>query len=268
MHMSPTIKPFANANPAAPNHRYIPCVPIAVSVSLVAAQALAKKLETLVSMNSPELVSISPIDFANIQLKKSELRLKVDECAVTDKALLDVCLLNIKDLFTHLAAYLIALGQATEFGAKEDLLLNMRSSLKLVHDYAASMNLDVADYCIDDIISPEMMLEACLKRVQFLQKRWQDNYFKSIELALQLQRDAVYGATASCLTEICQHGLDNQITLEPMPQAQEDVLVALATFVDLPFSGEWPVLREKIIVSANLENAGQAVNKYAEGGLQ
>lgn len=268
MHMSPTIKSLATANPAAADLRYIPCVPIAVSASLVAAQALAKKLETLVSMNSPELVSISPIDFANIQLKKSELRLKVDECAVTDKALLDVCLLNMKDLFTHLAAYLIAHGRIAEFGANEHFLSNMQSSLKLVHDYAASMHLCVADYCVDGIIFPEMLFETCLKRLQFFQKRWQENYFQSIELALKLQRDSVYGAAASCLTEICQHGLDSQITLEPMPQAQEDVLVALATFVDLPYSGEWPVLREKIIVSANLENASQTDNKSAEGGLQ
>lgn len=47
--------------------------------------------------------------------------------------------------------------------------------------------------------------------------------------------------------EICQDSLDNQITLEPTPQAQEDVLVALSTFVDEPFSGEWPVLRLRVI---------------------
>jgi hypothetical protein len=113
-----------------------------------------------------------------------------------------------------------------------------------------------ADYCLIGVIYPEMLFDACLKRVQVLQKRWQDNYFQSIELALQLQRDAVYCAAASCLTEICQHGLDNQISLEPTPQAQEDVLVALATFADKPFSGEWPVLRQRVIVLGN------------EGGLQ
>ena len=244
--------------------RFVPCVPTSISSALVASQPLARNL----AVSVPELAHLSHSDFEKIQFKKSELRLKVDECAITDEALLDVCLFNMKDLFTHLAAYLVALGQVTEFGAKEDLLLNMRSSLKLVHDYAASMYLDIAGFSVDGIIFPEMLFETCLKRVQFLQKRWQDNYFKSIELALQLQRDAVYGAAASCLTEICQHGLDSQITLEPMPQAQEDVLVALAMFVDLPFSGEWPALREKIIVSTNLENAGQTDNKSAEGGLQ
>lgn len=265
MNISSTIKPLAIANPAAANLRYIPCVPIAVSASLVAAQALSKKLAAFASIHSPELTSISSVDFANIQLKKSKLRLKVDECAVTDEALLDVVFLNMRDLFTHLAAYLIEHGRVAEFGAKEDLLSNMQSSLKLVHDYAASMHLDVADYCVDGIISPDMLLEACLKRVQFLQKRWKDNYFQSIELALQLQRDAVYGAAASCLTEICQHGLDCQITLEPMPQTQEDVLIALATFVDLPFSGEWPALREATISLGIQGSMGKDMN---EGGVQ
>lgn len=63
----------------------------------------------------------------------------------------------------------------------------------------------------------------------------------------------MYGAAASCLMEISQDGLDNQIMLEPTPQAQEDVLVALATYKDLPFCGEWPVLRQLVII---LENEG------------
>jgi hypothetical protein len=88
-----------------------------------------------------------------------------------------------------------------------------------------------------------------------LQKQWQDHCFQTIELSLQLQKDAVFGAVAACLTEVCQHGLDNQITLEPTPLAQEDVLVALAMFVDAPFSGVWPILRER---TTSLKSAGGA----------
>ena len=95
-----------------------------------------------------------------------------------------------------------------------------------------------------------------MKRVQVLQKSWQNNYFQSIELALQLQRGAIYGAAASCLSDICQDGIENQITIEPTPQMQEDVLVALSTFADMPFTGEWPVLRQRVVAMGN------------EGGVQ
>jgi hypothetical protein len=243
---STTAKPLANIN------FYVPCVPNSVSANLVAAQPLAKRLAT----SAPELAHLSLVDFAAIQLKKSELRLKVEECAMTDEALLDVCVLNVGDLFSNLAAYLIALGLVAENSENVNLQTKLQDSLNQVHAYAAAMDLVAGDYCVDAVFNPEKLFDACLKRVQELQKNWQDNYFQSIELALQLQRDAVFEAAASCLMQICDHGLENQISLEPMPQAQEDVFVALATFVDLPFSGEWPVLQQRGIVLGN------------EGGLQ
>jgi hypothetical protein len=250
------------ANPLAVNNFFVPCVPLAVSTNLVSAEPLAKQLATSVASTAPELVNLSHVEFSNIQLKKSELRLKIDECAMADEALLDACLLNVCDLFANLTAYLMTLGRVAETDDMESLQAHTQASLKLIHDYAAAMGLALADYCAgddSDAINPRMLFDACLKRVQALQKRWQGNYFRSIELALQLQRDAVYGAAASCLMEICQNGLDNQISLEPTPQAQEDVLVALATFVDAPFSGEWPVLRQRVIVLGH-ENT--------EGGVQ
>lgn len=223
---------------------FVPCVPIAVSTSLVATHVLAKRLTT----TAPELAHLSLADFVGIQLKKSELQLKADECALTHEALLDVCLLNVEDLFSSLSAYLLALGQVEETSDNEKLQTNLQASLKQVHAYAEAMDLAVADYCVGGVIYPEMLFDCCLKRIQLLQKQWQDHCFQTIELSLQLQKDAVFGAVAACLTEICQHGLANQITIEPMPSAQEDVLVALATFVDLPFAGEWPALREKVKV--------------------
>jgi hypothetical protein len=241
-----------DTNPFATGNFYVPCVPIAVSANLVAVQPVAKRL----AASASELAHLSLADFVDIQLKKSELRLTVDECALTDEALLDVCMLNVRDLFANLAAFLIAQGQVAENSPNDNLQINLQVSLQQVHAYAAAMGVVAAEYCIEGVIHPEMLFEACLKRLQVLQKRWQDNHFQSIELALQLQRDAVYAAAANCLMEICQDGLDNQIALEPTPQVQEDVLVALATFVDLPFSGEWPVLRERVIVLGN------------EGGVQ
>ena len=232
--------PFTLTNPLAANNFYVPCVPIEVSANLVAAEPLAKNLAASVISSSPEFVNLSLADFASIQLKKSELRLKVDECAMTDEALLDACLLNVGDLFANLAVYQMMLGQGVESDVNE--------TLERLHAYAAVIGLVVDMYFVDGAIHPEMLFDACLKRVQVMQKRWQNNYFQSIELALQLQRDAVYGAAASCLMELCQDGLNNQITLETTPLAQEDVLVALSTFVDSPFSGEWPVLRQRVIV--------------------
>jgi hypothetical protein len=254
----------ATTNPLAANKLYVPCVPLSVSANLVAAEPLAKILAASVSASAPELAQVSLIGFGGIQQKKSELQLKVDECAEGDEALLEVCLLNVEDLFANLTAYLMALGQFSECGGSgvsgaSEVQSHAQVSLKLVHDYAAAMGLAVSDYCVAGVLKPEMLFDACLKRVQMLQKRWLDNYLQSIELTLQLQRDAVFGAVASCLMEICQDGLDNQITLEPSPQVQEDVLVSLATFVDSPFSGEWPVLRQRVIVLGN---------KYAEEGVQ
>lgn len=220
---------------------FVPCVPIAVSTSLVATHVLAKRLAS----TAPELAHLSFSNFTSIQFKKSELHRKTEECAATRKALLDVFLLNVGDLFANLSVYVLAPGHVSERSDNENLQSNLQTSLKRVHDYAASMDLLAADYCVDDVIFPEMLFDCCLKRIQLLQKQWQDQFFQTIELSLQLQKDAVFGAVAVCLTEVCQHGLDNQITLEPTPLAQEDVLVALASFVDAPFAGEWPVLRKK-----------------------
>jgi hypothetical protein len=235
--------PSTLANPLAVNNLFVPCVPISVSANLVASEPLVKKLAAVVSSSTPELANLSITDFARIQLKKSELRIKVDECAAVEVALLDACLLNIEDLFSDLAAYQTMLGQ----GVQEDV----DEALKRIHAYSAAIGLAADKYCVESAIHPDMLFDACLERVQALQKRWQDNYSQSVELALQLQRDVVYGAAASCLMKICQDGLDNQISIEPTPQAQEDVLVAMATFVDAPFSGEWPVLRQRVIVSGH-----------------
>lgn len=192
---------------------YVPCVPSSVSANLVAVQPLAKRL----AVSAPELVHLSLSKFASIQAKKSELRVQVDECTMTQEALLDVCLLNVADLFSNLIAYLMALGQVAENRENENLQINLQTSLNQVHAYAAAMDLVTADYCLDGEIHPEMLFVACLQRIQILQKGWQDNYFQSIELSLAFQRDALYGAAASCLMEICHDGLDNQITLEPPP---------------------------------------------------
>jgi hypothetical protein len=237
---------------------YVPCVPISISANLVTVQPLAKRL----AASMPELAHLSLADFASIQHKKTELRIKGDECAINLEALLDVCLLNVADLFANLTAYLIAQGQVAENRENINLQTNLQDSLQQVHAYATAMDLVAADYCLDGDIQPEMLFDACLQRIQILQKRWQDNSLQSIELALELQRDAVCGAAASCLMEISQNGLDNQITLEPPPQTQEDVLVALSAFVDLPFSGEWPALRQRVIV------LGKQGNTANEGGVQ
>ena len=244
--------PTISKSPVATNNLYVPCVPIAISASLVSAQPLAMRLAASATSSTSKLADLSLTDFDSIQLKNSELRLKVDECSATDEVLLDVCLVDMHDLFSNLARYQIMLGQLTETDVDEKLQSGVKIALQQVHAFAAAMGLVSADYCVDGVIHPDLILDSCMKRMQLLQNRWKNNYFLSIELALQLQTDAVYGAAASCLTEICQDGLGNQITLDPTPLAQEDVLVALSTFVDLPFSGVWPVLRKR----TSLVNSG------------
>lgn len=265
MNASNLATPSAVANKFSNNNLYVPCVPISVSVNLVAASTLAKRLSVAVLETSPALVKTSLTEFAEIQRKKSELRLKTDECSITNEALLDVCLLNIEDAFSHLVAYLLARGRVAESMENQNAQDNAQISLNLVHEYAAAVGLIVTDYCVDGEVQPEMLFAACLKRVEMLQKRWQDNYFESMDLALQLQRDSVFGAVAACLSVICQHGLENQITLEPMPQTQTDVLGALATCVDFPFSDQWPKLREHGIV---FDHQGKAIHADSKGGVQ
>lgn len=255
----------STVNQTATNRLFVPCVPISVSVNLVAASALADRLSAAVLKTSLTLVKTSFIDFTEIQRKKTELRSQIEECGIANEALLDVCKLNIEDLFSHVAAYIMAQSHVAEGIENSNAQVNAEISLQLVRDYAASVGLVVEDYCKDGIVQPEMLFTACLKRVETLQKRWQNNYFQSIELGLQLQREGVFSAVAACLSAICQDGLENQISLDPMPKAQEDVLGALATCADFPFSGQWPQLREREIVLNRQDNA---VNADAKGGMQ
>lgn len=244
----------AAAAAAAANASFVPCVPIAVSSSLVSTQTLAKRLAAI----TPELAHLSLQNFQNIQHKKSELRLKINECAASDEALLNVFKLNVANLFARLASYQIRLGHAIESNFDGESKSTVQFELQQVDGYAAAMGLLPADYCVDGNIQPEMLFDGCLKRLQLFQKRWQDNCFQATELGLQLQRDAIYGAVANCLTQISEHGLENQLSLEPTPQAQEDVLVALAKCIDLPFSGAWPELRNRLVVANHQSNAGSS----------
>lgn len=246
------------------NNFFVPCVPLSVSSNLVATGTLAKNLSAVISEISPDLVKTSFADFTEIQQKKAELRVQTEECTVSIEALLDVCLLNIEDLFSNLAAYLIATGLVTEDNENQNAIANAKISLQLVHDYSSAVGFEATDYCEGGVILSEKLFDLCMDKVKVLQKKWQDNHFQSMELALQLQRDTVFGAAATCLLEICQDGLDNQVTLEPTPTAQEDALGALATCADFPFSGVWPQLRERVI---GLGYQGNTANADIEGGV-
>ena len=247
------------------NNFFLPCVPVSVSANLVATSGLAKALCSSVLEISPTLSKASCKEFAEIQLKKTELRIKTDQCALSTETLLDVCLLNVEDVFSNLTAYLIAQDQVIDDSENQNAQVNTQISLQLVHDYACAVGLATEDYFKDGAIYPEMLFDACIKRVKALQKQWVDNYFQAVELGLQLQLETVFGVAGSCLSEICQDGLENQISIEPMPQVQADILEALATCADFPFSGEWPRLRERVVVFGN---QGKDVNADSEGGAK
>jgi hypothetical protein len=118
----------------------------------------------------------------------------------------------------------------------------LQTDLTQVHVLATGVGLSQADYCVDGDIQAELLLEACMSRIEDLRQRLENNGREVISLMVQVQKDAVLGAVASTLQTICEWGLDNQITIDPTPLAQENVLLAMSSCMDFTFSGAWPVI--------------------------
>ncbi|MEY4584998.1 MAG: hypothetical protein RJB10_1495, partial [Pseudomonadota bacterium] len=69
----------------------------------------------------------------------------------------------------------------------------------------------------------------------------------------------------SSLQTICEWGLDNQITIDPTPLAQENVLLAMSSCMDFPFSGAWPVT---VSTQQQVTNVASKTDGKANGGAQ
>lgn len=233
---------------------HVECVPLNVSFMLVAAQSLAKRLAEVAS----ELAGLSLEDVEQIGFKKLDLLDKIDECTYTTTTLIEETVVNMSSLFDSLASSQRLHGESIEVAASPKTNPDRANALDVVDRFEArlqqaqaevngsalAIGLVTSDYCVDGTIRPDLLLDACFLRLSDLEKRLRNNYDESVELSMQVHRDTICGAVAATLVHVCEFSLQNQISLEPIPQQQEDVLVALSTYVDLPFSGVWPLIKE------------------------
>lgn len=270
--------PISN-NTTVTKHRepFVPFVPLAVSSALVAVLPLSKRL----AAHTPQFAHLSRSEFDRIGTKKLALLDKVNECSQTTEALIDVNIDVMNQLFYGLALSLQFEGQRQEAASMSEsdpldvVLQDKYAQLDIQAMHArdevvamlTQLGLQTQDIYIDDQICPGKLLDACRDKLGTLQQRWKDNYLQVLELSLQLQSDFVYGAVADCLTDICQFGLHEQLSLEPVPQAQEAALVAMSNVVDLPFAGTWPVLVDLAkVVNTEAEASVFAVDSTKDVG--
>lgn len=230
--------------------RCVPYTPTAVSYALVRAQPLAKCL----AASTGDYANLSRIQFDCVAIKRGQLLIKSRECAQAIETLLQECTVNMATMFNRLANIHILEGKVLEETSilkdrpqdtyQRDKVRKLegflQTDLTQVQVLAAGVGLNQADYCIDGAIQAELLLEACKSRIEDLRQRLENNDHELISLFVQVQKDTLLGAVASSLQTICEWGMDNQITIDPTPLAQENVLLAMSNCMDLPFSGTWP----------------------------
>ena len=243
--------------------------PLAVSSALVSAHAIAKQL----SVHAVEQAEMSRADSEKVVLQKHELLRKIEECKTAIKELILNTIDVVKQLYFHVNLSLQAEGHRIEATAMcatspaDDVLRMKLQQLTtesqrlqgIVQSYIEMLKLDEKELIVDSEFCTGKLLDACISKVQKLQRRWEDENLKAINLSLQIQMESIYGAAANCLIEICQFGLQQQVIIEPMPQSQEDVLIAMSTCIDLPYSGSWPTIGRRLhrSTTSNQINASQ-----------
>ncbi len=232
--------------------QHIPFVPRSVSAPLVAAAPLVAKLAS----SAPELFSISKSSFQEAQINNLK---QLDATEIDTEALrgiLDLYVLNMQALFMALTRSLQLRGQYEQLVAETEIQITdsltridvRRSLLKEadaeVRQIASDLELPKEVYAEDCVLKPVALFEACLFRLNYWQKKWKEQCFKAMELDLTSQRNAILGAVADCLVTLCEEGVNNIISFDPTPQAQEDVYLSLFEAIEHPFSGAWPKLVE------------------------
>jgi hypothetical protein len=226
------------------NH-HVPFVPVAVSVPLVEAAPLAAKLAS----TAPELLTVSKSTFEEIceqDLKKIEAEGIESEAL---RQIIEVYVLNMQALFAAITHRLQILGRFSEAVLEQkenasDLYAYAVDALAQVRQIASDLGLPSELYEAEHPIQAEALFEACLFRLQFWQKKWEEHCFKAIELELKSQRDTVLSATADCLVALCEAGVTDVISFDPTPQSQEDVYLSLYEAIEHPFAGVWPKVVE------------------------
>jgi hypothetical protein len=254
------------------SHAYVPCVPFAVSSTLVAAQPLAKRL----TEHATELAHLSHADNDKIVLKRLALLEKIEACETGAEELLVGSVADINHLFYHLSQSLHIEGNRVEAAAisasnPDDIQLQVKlehlekeakRTKGIVQAFIDLLKLKSDDVFINGNICTGKLLDACTNKVQTLQQAWKEKREQALALSMQIQIESVYGAAADCLIDVCNFGLHQQISIEPMPQVQEEILSALATYTEFPYSGSWPV----IAVRVNSGQAATSANTSKQGG--
>ncbi len=251
--------------------RYVPYTPTAVSYALVRSQPLAQHL----AASTGDYANLSRTQFDFVAIKRAELLIKSRECAQAIETLLQESTVNMATMFNHLANIHMLEGKVLEETSIQKnrpqdtyqrdkvrkLEVFLQTGLTQVQVLAAGVGLNQADYFIDGAIKAELLLEACMNRIEVLRQRLENNDRELISLFVQVQKDTLLGAVASSLQTVCEWGLNNQITIDPTPLAQENVLLAMASCMDLPFSGTWPA---SVAIQQQVTNLGGKT----DGGAQ
>jgi hypothetical protein len=252
-------------------HAYVPCVPFAISAALVAAQPLAKRL----AEQATELAHLSHADTEQVVLKRLTLLEQIEACETGAEELLVGSVVDINQLFYYLNLSLHIEGNRVEAAAVsasspdniqlqvklEHLEKEAKHARGIVQAYIDLLKLESDDVSINGKLCTGKLLDACVNKVQALQSAWKENREQALVLSLQIQIESVYGAAADCLIDVCNFGLHQQISIEPMPQVQEDILSALSTCAEFPYSGAWPA----IVVRVNSGQAATSANTSKQG---
>jgi hypothetical protein len=249
--------------------QHVAYVPECVDHALVRAQHLATSL----CASAPALRALPKVKFASLQPIERKILKDCEAKAAAAKARINVHLSKIDQLFSivHSSIKLdskllkhITLSDwnptnallATRVIQLQDLSKSEHAKVKAL---IAELGLDPLLFFEDKPVRPHDVFEACVSKTKYLQEAWQKAYFAAIDQALNLQNLYVRGSAAECLGQICKFALSNSLELDPPPQAQEDVFVALKDSLRNPLSGAWP----KIITIAQ---AALAVDRPNVGG--
>ena len=250
--------------------QHVAYLPQDVDHALVRAQHLASSL----CASAPALRALPKVKFASLQPIERKILKDCEAKAAAAKARINVHLCKIDQLFSSVQSSIKLDSKllkhttlanwnptntllATRVRQLEELSKNERAKVKTL---IADLGLDPLLFYEDKQVRPHDVFEACVSKTKYLQEAWQKAYFAVIDQALNLQNLYVCGSAADCLGQICKFALSNSLELDPPPQAQEDVFIALKDSLRNPLSGAWP----KIITVA--EDA-LSVDRPKAGGI-
>lgn len=247
--------------------QHIPFVPLAVSVPLVGAAPLAAML----ARSAPDLLKVSKSTFEETRINDIK-QLEAEEInAEALRQILDLNVLNMQALFAAITNWLQLKGQyvqliaeakeqtAATYNRIENRRLQLADADIEVRQIAKDLELPAALFAEDHPIELAALFQACLFRLKYWQQKWEEHCFKTIELDLKSQENAVLSAATDCLNTLCEAGVNDVITIDPTPEEQEDVYLMLYQAIELPFSGAWPkIINVKPATKPTLTSQGES----------